>query len=100
MGAGDRDMDGRVCHRSKVARRGTSGICWVDLVRVHDERGHLARCAHLESQWSSLLMAEKASALPAGGKEQAPRDGLVCDGKAGGLVIREKPAQGRDSTEK
>lgn len=52
------------------------------------------------ARWSSFLMAETAMALPAGGNEQAPRDGLVCDGKAGGLVIREKPAQGRDSTEK
>lgn len=43
------------------------------------------------ARWSSFLTAEKAAALPALGKEQTPRDGLVCDGKAGGLVIREKP---------
>lgn len=49
------------------------------------------------ARWPSFLVAEK---VPAGGQEPAPRDGLVCDGKAGGLVIREKPAQGRDSTEK
>lgn len=44
-------------------------------------------------------MAEKAGAWPAAGTGPAP-GGLVCDGKAGGLIIREKPAQGRDSTEK
>lgn len=42
----------------------------------------------------SFLTAENVTALPAGAQEPAPRDGLVCDGKAGGLVIREKPAQG------
>lgn len=52
------------------------------------------------ARWLAFLRAEKATALTAGGKEPAPRDGLVCDGKAGGLVIREKPAQGCDSTEK
>lgn len=58
------------------------------------EDGHLARWAHLDSQVAFILVAEKVTALPAGGQEPAPRDGLVCDGKAGGLVIREEPAQG------
>lgn len=40
----------------------------------------------------SLLKAEKVTAILAQWKKPAPGDGLVCDGKAGGLVIREKPA--------
>lgn len=48
----------------------------------------------------SLLKAEKVTAILAQWKKPAPGDGLVCDGKAGGLVIREKPAWGCDPMEK
>ena len=51
-------------------------------------------------RWSSCLRVKKVTAISVQWKEPAPRNGLVCDGEAGRLVVREKPAQGRDPMEK
>lgn len=51
-------------------------------------------------RWSLCLRAKKITAISVQWKELVPRDGLVCDGEAGRLVVREKPARGRDPAEK
>lgn len=85
-----------VCALGGRCREGASGDILDGLVHVHDKDTWPA----VPTWKSSLLKAEKVTAIAAHGKGPTPRDGLVCDGKARGLVIRQEPAQGCNPMEK